>query len=217
MTRPTLNKLQILVHAAAWGPFLTLLWDFSQNQLGVNPIQAITLRTGKAALVLLILSLAVTPLSLLGWRQVIKMRRPLGLYAFGYALLHLFIYLVLDYGLDMRLLWLELVEKRYVIAGFTAWLLMVPLALTSTSGWQRRLGLRWKKLHRLAYFSGLAAVTHYMWLVKSDIRTPAAFAGVLILLLIVRLPLVRRRMQKLRQYLRRPFRRRPLTQPDPAA
>lgn len=194
MKRPPFSLIQIITHVGAWLPLIILLWDASQNRLGVNPIQDMTLRTGKTALVLLILSLTATPAAMLGFRKALKIRRALGLYAFGYALIHLFIYVGLDYGFDLHLLWLELTEKRYVIAGFTAWLLMVPLVLTSTRGWQRRLGRRWKTLHRLAYISGIAATVHFVWLVKSDIRTPLAFAGILLLLLLARLPTIRKRL-----------------------
>ncbi len=208
MKRFSLSRLQVVTHVAALLPLLNLLWDASQQGLGVNPIQTITLRTGKTALVLLILSLAATPASLLGFKQALKIRRPLGLYAFFYALLHLLIYVVLDYGLDWQLLWLELAEKRYVIAGFTAWLLMLPLALPSTRGWQRRLGKRWRTLHRLAYGAGIAAVVHFIWLVKSDIRTPLGFAAVLLVLLLMRRQPIRGWLVRSSRRLRRRWLRR---------
>lgn len=187
------HGLRLATHAGALMPLALLLWDAAQRNLTANPIQALTFRTGYPALVLLVLSLACTPASTLtGWKQLVALRRPLGLYAFFYAALHLAIFAGLDYGLDVRLIWQAVAEKRYVIAGFSAFLLLLPLAATSTRGWQRRLGKRWKQLHRLVYLAAPLAVVHYLWLVKSDIRAPLAFGAAVAALLALRLPPVRR-------------------------
>jgi sulfoxide reductase heme-binding subunit YedZ len=187
------HGLRLATHAGALTPLALLLWDAAHRNLTANPIQAITYRTGDPALVLLVLSLACTPAgALTGWKHLVTLRRPLGLYAFFYAALHLAIFAGLDYGLDARLIWQAVAEKRYVIAGFSAFLLLLPLAATSTRGWQRRLGKRWKQLHRLVYLAAPLAVVHYLWLVKSDIRVPLAFGAVVAVLLVLRLPPVRR-------------------------
>ena len=184
---------QLAVHVAAWMPLLALLWDAWQGHLSVNPIQDMTYRTGKAAMVLLVATLAVTPAYILfRFRSGLKVRRALGLYAFGYAFLHGLIYVGVDYGWDFQLILGELGEKRYVLVGFLALLLLTPLAITSTRGWQRRLKQRWKKLHGLIYPAALLVMLHYIWVQKADAREPWIWAGFLMLLLLVRIPRVRR-------------------------
>jgi sulfoxide reductase heme-binding subunit YedZ len=206
---PYLKKhwLLILMHVLALLPLALLAWDFLQNQLTVNPIQEITHRTGYYALLLLVLSLACTPLNtILGLRQVVPLRRWLGLYAFLYASLHFLTYIGLDYGLNLGLIWQELAEKRYVVAGFAAFVLLIPLALTSTRGWMRRLGKNWKRLHRLVYVAAILAVMHFVWLVKSDITEPLLFGAVLALLLLLRVPAVRKKLIALRYRIAPPRR-----------
>lgn len=191
--------LRLLAHIGALIPLGQLLWDAYGNDLTANPIQEITFRTGKTALILLILSLACTPANtLLGLRQAIPLRRPLGLYAFFYAFLHLLIFAVLDYGLDVSLIWQTVLEKRYVVAGFSAFVLLLPLAVTSTAGWQRRLGKRWRKLHRLVYAAAALAILHFVWLVKADRSEPLTYGAILGLLLALRLPAIRRTATRLR-------------------
>jgi sulfoxide reductase heme-binding subunit YedZ len=121
----------------------------------------------------------------------------LGLWAFAYASLHLATFAILDYGLDWLLIWQTVVEKRYVLAGGASFAMMVPLALTSTRGWQARLGQSWRHLHRLTYAAGVAAVVHFAWLVKADVREPVAWAIGLAALLALRLPPVRRTLASL--------------------
>jgi len=184
--------LLFATHIACWLPLAVLVFDFSQGQLSVNPIQDITLRTGKFALLILTLSLACTPVNtVFGFRQVIPLRKWLGLYAFLYAGLHFLTFAVLDYGLDWGLIQQAIVEKRYVLAGFAALLILVPLALTSTKGWMRRLGKAWKRLHRFVYLAGVLVIFHYVWLVKTDVREPVLWGAFLALLLILRIPRVR--------------------------
>jgi sulfoxide reductase heme-binding subunit YedZ len=203
--RPAVSALlQVAVHVASLAPLAVLIWDGLHHHLTVNPIQAITLRTGKTALVLLVLSLACTPLnSALGLRLALKWRRPLGLYAFLYAALHFLTFTVLDYGLDLFLLREAIFEKRYALVGFAAFVLLVPLAVTSTRGWMKRLGKRWKRLHQVVYVAGVLVVVHYVWLVKADRREPLLWGAVILLLLSLRLPFLRRGLTSLRQRARR--------------
>ncbi len=187
------RHIRLLAHVGALLPLALLVFDALLGNLTVNPIQDATLRTGKAALVLLILSLACTPVSKwLGFRAALKVRRALGLYAFLYASIHFFIFAVLDYGLNLEYLARALLEKRFALAGLAAGLLLLALAVTSFKYWQRRLGKNWKRLHRLAYLAGLLAVVHYAWLVKSDLREPLAWGAGLAVLLAARL--VKRRL-----------------------
>ncbi|MBW8311196.1 MAG: sulfoxide reductase heme-binding subunit YedZ [Rhizobium sp.] len=156
--------------------------------LGADPVAAITHFTGDWALRLLLLGLALTPLRrLLGQAWLLRFRRLVGLYAFFYACLHLATYLVLDLGGFWAQVFQDIAKRPYITVGFTAWLLLVPLALTSTRGWMRRLGRRWGQLHRAVYLAGALAVLHFLWLVKSDLREPAIYAAVLAVLLGLRL------------------------------
>jgi sulfoxide reductase heme-binding subunit YedZ len=201
--------LRLAAHAGALYPLASLLWDGYRRDLSlaINPIQAITLRTGGAALVLLIVSLACTPANtVLGWRWVLPLRRTLGLYAFCYAGLHFLTFTVLDYTLDWGLIQQAIVEKRYVLAGFGAFVLLAPLAITSTAGWQRRLGKRWKRLHRVVYLAAALAIVHFAWLVKAEAQRaePLRYGAILAVLLVLRLPPVRRTLGRLRHRLRRP-------------
>src|SRR6266545_1668464 len=147
-------------------------------------------------------------ITLFGLKQVLPLRRTLGLYAFFYICIHLFIFAVVDYGLDWELIKQTIVEKRYVLVGFSAFLLLLPLALTSTKGWMRRLGKRWKQLHRLVYLAAVLVIIHFVWLVKADIREPLLYGAILGGLLLLRVPSVRRALTQLRY---RFTRRRPAT------
>lgn len=194
------NWLRIATHIGALLPLAILIWDALNNNLTVNPIQELSQRTGKIALVLLVLSLVCTPLNtLFGFRQALTLRRPLGLYAFGYATLHLLNFAVVDYGLDPALLSEAIGEKRYVLVGFAAFLLLLPLAITSTKGFQRRLGKHWKQLHRLVYAAALLVIVHYVWLVKADVREPLLYGAIVVGLLALRIPMVRGMLTRVRQ------------------
>ena len=204
MRRLRNNWLRLLVHIGALVPLALLIWDGVHNRLTVNPIQEIISRTGKVSLVLLVLSLACTPLNtLLGVRQALPLRRPLGLYAFFYAALHLLVFAVPDYGLDLGLIWESILEKRHLLAGTIGFMLLIPLAITSTRGWMRRLGKRWKLLHRLVYPAAALAVLHFVWLVKADIREPLLYGAAVAGLLLLRIPPLRRGLARLRT-MRRP-------------
>jgi sulfoxide reductase heme-binding subunit YedZ len=169
-------------------PLALLAHGAFTDTLGADPVAALTHGTGDWALRLLLLSLAMTPLRrLLGQPWPIRFRRLVGLYAFFYACLHLSIYLVLDLGGYWTQIFEDIAKRPYITVGFGAWLLLLPLALTSTRGWIRRLGRRWGQLHRLVYVAGGLAVLHFLWLVKSDLREPLVYAAVLALLLGLRL------------------------------
>lgn len=194
------HALEILTHILALIPLALLIWDFFQDNLTADPIRAITLRTGIAALILLVLSLACTPVNILfGFKQVIRLRRPLGLYAFLYASLHFLTFIGLDYGFNLDLLQEAIFEKRYALVGFAAFMILLPLAITSTRYWMKRLGKQWKQLHRLVYVAAILAVVHFVWLVKGDIREPLIYGAVVGVLLLLRIPAVRKPIITLRQ------------------
>lgn len=186
------GALRWLAYLALSLPLAVLLWGFAQHQLGANPIREATLRMGKMALVLLVLTLVATPAyQLLGWRALVWLRRALGLFVCFYAGAHLGVIVGLDYRFDLALLQLDVLDKRYALLGLASFLLLLPLALTSTAGWQQRLGWRWTALHRLIYLAALLDVGHYLWLVKADTREPLMYGAIVVLLLILRLPILR--------------------------
>jgi sulfoxide reductase heme-binding subunit YedZ len=174
-------------------PLALVAYDAMNDGLGANPVEAVLHRTGDWALRLLLATLAVSPLRRwTGWPWLHHLRRPLGLLAFGYAMLHALTYVVLDRGLVWEDIVADVLERPYVTAGFTALVLMVPLAVTSTRAAMRRLGPRWQQLHRLVYVVAVLAVLHFLWSSKLDRPEPVVYAGVLAVLLLVRLPAVLR-------------------------
>ncbi len=197
------NWLWLLTNIGAAIPLLLLAFNAATNNLGFDPIAEVTSLTGKTALIILVLSLAATPINIVtGIRPVLKLRKSLGLWAFGYALLHFSTYIGLDYALDWRLIFADsLLTKRYVFVGLTALLLLTPLALTSTKAAMKRLGKNWKRLHRLVYVAGGLAVLHFLWLVKIDRTEPLIYAAILGTLLLIRVPPVRKRIISLRRSL----------------
>lgn len=165
-------------------PFAQLIYNALTDNLGANPIDAITRHTGSWALILLLVTLSVTPLrKIFSWNGLVKYRRMLGLFAFFYAALHFTTFLVLDHFFDFNAILKDIMKRPYVTAGFTGFVLMIPLVITSTAGMIRRLGKRWQQLHRLIYITAAAGVIHFYWLVKADIRRPVQYGFVLILLL----------------------------------
>lgn len=194
--------LQIVTHVGALLPLARLIWEYWQDLFIVDPVLEITSRTGKTALILLLLSLACTPINtVLGFKSVLRVRRALGLYAFMYAGLHFLTFVGLDYGFDFTLLGPAIFEQRFVLAGLAAFLILLPLAITSTRGWQKRLRKNWKRLHRLVYLAGLLVIVHFLWLVK-DPREPLRYGAILALLLITRIPRVKRAASRARQKLK---------------
>jgi sulfoxide reductase heme-binding subunit YedZ len=171
-------------------PFAQLALNAYAGDLGANPIETITRFTGSWALIMLIASLAVTPLRrITGRNELIKIRRPLGLFAFFYAALHFGTYMVLDLYFDFPAILKDVLKRPYITVGFAAFVLMIPLAATSTAAMIRRLGRRWQQLHYLVYVIAILGVLHFYWLVKADIRRPFQYGGVLALLLVYRLVL----------------------------
>jgi sulfoxide reductase heme-binding subunit YedZ len=177
-----------LVFATALIPLGLLAFGAASGGLGPNPIEAITHGTGDWTLRFLLITLSLTPLrALTGWNAVARFRRMLGLFAFFYGCLHLLTYLWLDKFFSWTDIVHDIPRRPFITAGFTAFVVLVPLAATSTAGMIRRLGGRnWKRLHRLIYLSAIAAVVHYWWLVKADVSRPRAYAIVLAVLLAVR-------------------------------
>ena len=163
--------------------------------LGADPVKELEHECGKTALNLLLLTLAVTPVrELTGQPQLLRLRRMLGLFAFFYVLLHFTIYLVLDLELNFATLGTDIAKRPYITIGFTALLLLIPLAVTSTNAMMRRLGRRWQRLHRLVYVIAVLGVWHFYWQVKRDVREPLIYAGILGVLLGYRV--VRARMRR---------------------
>jgi methionine sulfoxide reductase heme-binding subunit len=170
------------------GPLARLVWKGFHGMLGANPIEVITHSTGDWTLTFLLVTLSITPFRKLTRQYwLIGLRRMFGLFAFFYGLLHLTTYVWLDKFFDVHQMLADIAKRRFITAGLTAFALMIPLALTSTKGWIRRLGgKRWQALHRLIYFSAAAGVIHYIWLVKADLSKPLEYASVLGVLLLYR-------------------------------
>ena len=185
---------KVLVFAACLLPAALLVRGFLINDLGVNPVETITHSTGDWTLRFLLISLCITPLrKLLRKPGLIKFRRMLGLFAFFYGVLHFMTWAWLDMELDFGDVLGEIKKRPFITAGAVSLLAMVPLAITSTAGWIRRLGgRRWQLLHRLVYLSAAAGVLHYWWLVKSDVRLPAMYGAILLVLLLARVAIGRR-------------------------
>ena len=184
-----IRALKVPVFLLCLGPAFVLTWKGFHDGLGANPIDVITRTTGRWTLTFLLITLSVTPVrKLSGLTWLIRFRRMLGLFAFFYGSLHLMTYVWLDKFFDVHEMLHDIAKRRFITAGMTAWFLMLPLALTSTTGWIRRMGgKRWQRLHRLIYFSAAAGVVHFIWLVKADLRRPLTYGAVLAVLLAYRL------------------------------
>ena len=169
-------------------PLVMLAVQGPRGELGPNAIEAALHQTGLLALVLLLASLACTPLRwVAGWTWPARVRRTLGLLAFTYAVAHFLVYAVLDQGLAWGTLWADVTERPFISVGFAALVLLVPLAVTSTNRWVRRLGFpRWQRLHRLAYVAAALGVVHFVWRVKKDVTEPLLYGAVLAVLLALR-------------------------------
>jgi sulfoxide reductase heme-binding subunit YedZ len=168
-------------------PFLWLSFRAYTGRLSVNPIEDITLTTGIWTLRFLVVTLAITPLRrLTGWNRLIQYRRMIGLFTFFYAVLHVSTYVVLDLFFAWDLILKDIAKRPFITAGMVAFVSMIPLALTSTKGWIRRLGRRWQLLHRLVYLAGIAAAIHYLWKVKVPVGSPVYYAATVAALLLFR-------------------------------
>jgi sulfoxide reductase heme-binding subunit YedZ len=209
--------LKLLVFAAALIPFAHLVWRGFNGDLTADPLVEVTNETGIWTLRFVVITLAITPIRrFTGWNTVIRLRRMLGLFAFFYAMLHFMTYLIgdrlasLDFTVGfvawstlvnlMASIWEDVAKRPYITVGFIAFVSMIPLALTSTAGWIRRLGGRnWQRLHRLIYLTGIAGVIHYLWRVKADTLHPLIYAGIVTILLGYRLVLSFKRSRWQRQ------------------
>lgn len=170
-------------------PLEELIWRGFHNGLGANPVEFIQLTTGDWTLRFLVFTLCITPFrKLLNLPDLIRFRRMLGLFAFAYVCLHFLTYLVLDQSFDFAAIWKDTAKRPFITVGFLGFLLLLPLAITSTAGWIRRLGgKRWQTLHRAIYFAAVCGVIHYYWKVKSDVRMPLFYGALVAILLLWRL------------------------------
>ncbi len=194
---PRITGLKTAVFVLCLLPLALLVWDSLQANLGTNPIEEITHRTGDWTLRLLLITLTVTPArGLLGWNFLLRLRRMLGLFAFFYACLHFLTYVWLDQFFWWDEIAKDIVKRPFITVGFAAFVLLIPLALTSTNKMMKRLGRRWQQLHRLAYVTAILGVLHYLWLVKADVQRPLIYAALLTLLLAYRAYANRRRLMK---------------------
>lgn len=200
---------QIVIHFCGWFPLLITLYQVLTGNLTANPIQAVEQRLGRVALYFLIASLACTPIvTLTGWREPIKRRRALGLYAFMYASLHFIVFAGVDYGLDLPQLAKLTSEKPFILLGLTAGLILLALAITSFKWWMRQMGKGWQNLHRTIYLGGIIVVIHFAMARKANIATlsgdiiqPLIIGILLAILLLLRIPVIRRLASGLRQKL----------------
>ncbi|MCL4263358.1 MAG: sulfoxide reductase heme-binding subunit YedZ [Anaerolineae bacterium] len=185
--KTTAKILRVSAHVLSLYGLALLLLDYYRQNLGADPVREILLRTGEPALVLLILSLAVTPLTILfGWTQLHPLRRIFGLYAFLYVGLHFLTFIWLDYGLNLAYILDGILEQNFVLVGFAAFILLLPLAITSNKWSQRKLGKKWKTLHKLVYIIILLALIHFWWLVKNVYYMPFLYSVIVTILLLVR-------------------------------
>ena len=212
-TKPKITWLQVVIHVLGWLPLAYLAYEFFAGKLSINPIQDIEQRLGDIAVYFLIASLACTPLNtLFGWREPLKRRRALGLYCFLYASLHVLAFTGLDYGFNLQLILGIVLKKPYAIVGLATFILLIPLAITSFRWWQKKMGRKWTYLHRLVYLAGALDILHYAWAKKGDIfrlsgdiLRPLLWGLLLLLLLALRIPPVRRWVSGLRQKVAHAF------------
>ncbi|MFP4345700.1 MAG: sulfite oxidase heme-binding subunit YedZ [Anaerolineales bacterium] len=195
------NWLRILAHAGALLPLLLLVWDAVAGTYLIDPVQEILSRTGNSALILLLLTLSCTPIqTIFGFNRILRIRKILGLYAFFYALLHFFTFVGLDYNFNLAYLRPAFTDQPFVLIGLAALLILVLLAFTSTQSWQRRLGKRWKRVQQLIYVAAALVIVHIMW-VRKEILESVEYLIILVVLLFLRLPPVRRGIVSARKKL----------------
>ena len=189
MSKRTIVLLKVAVWAACLAPLALLVYQGFTNDLGADPTATVTHATGFATLRLLVISLAITPVRRLSVRLawLVRFRRLLGLFAFFYGCLHLLTYVWLYSGFSISAMIDDIAKRRYIVAGVTSWLLLLPLAATSTNWAIRKLGGKgWQALHRLVYLAAIGGVIHYWWIVKSGVRTPITITLVLSVLMLAR-------------------------------
>jgi sulfoxide reductase heme-binding subunit YedZ len=198
-----LNKKRrvLLLKGLVWllclAPGVWLVWRGFTDRLGANAIEEVLHRLGDTSLVILLVTLSITPIRrLTGWNDLAPLRRPLGLFAFFYLTIHFLWYAVVDEGLAFEFIVEDVIERPYILAGFTAWLILIPLAITSTKGWIRRLKKNWQKLHRLVYVATGLGVLHFYWQVKADTYWPLVATTVLVALMLLRIRQARRPSQR---------------------
>lgn len=209
-----LTLLQVLVHIGGWIPFALIVTNFFTNHLTANPIQAIEQQTGIQALTFLLFSLACTPLaSILGWKELLQRRKALGNYGFMYAALHVTTFVGLDYGFNFISILRDVGTKWYIIIGLIAFLLLLPLAITSFKYWMKRLGKNWKRLHKLVYIISPLVAIHFLLSVKGDltrlqgnIGQPILYGSIALFLLILRISTIKVALIGLRTRLQNMFR-----------
>jgi sulfoxide reductase heme-binding subunit YedZ len=159
-------------------PLAYVGWKFATDRLGANPIRELEIETGLWTLRFLAVTLSITPLrKAFGWNSLVKYRRMLGVFTFAYACVHLSMWVGVDWFFAWSDMWGEIVKHKYILIGMTTWLVMLPLAITSTKGWVRRLGKRWTTLHRLVYVAAITGTIHYLWAVKKDTFFPLVYLG----------------------------------------
>jgi len=203
----SITPTQITLHILGWLPLAVTIFQVMTGNMTVNPIQAVEQRFGRVAVYFLIASLMCTPIvTLTGWREPLKRRRALGLYTFLYAALHVIVFVGIDYGFDLKQIAQLIVEKPFILLGLTAGLILLALAITSFKWWMRQMGKGWQSLHRTVYLAGLIVVLHYAMARKANITTlrgdiiqPLLIGILLMILLILRIPSIRRWASSLRQ------------------
>ena len=189
--------LKGLVWLLCLAPGVWLVWRGFTDRLGANAIEEVLHRLGDTSLVILLVTLSITPIRrLTGWNDLAPLRRPLGLFAFFYLTVHFLWYAVVDEGLAFEFIVEDVIERPYILAGFTAWLMLIPLAITSTKGWIRRLKKNWQKLHRLVYVATGLGVLHFYWQVTADTYWPLVATTVLVALMLLRIRQARRPSQR---------------------
>jgi sulfoxide reductase heme-binding subunit YedZ len=207
--KPRFTPLQIIVHLAGWFPLLRLAIEYFTQNLTANPVQALEQHTGIQALIFLVLSLACTPLaSIFGWKELTQRRKALGNYGFMYAALHVLTFFVIDYGLNLGAVWVDIRSKYYILIGATAFLLLLPLAFTSFKYWMKRMGKNWKRLHRLVYIISPLVVVHFLLTIKGNIlrlygnfTQPLIYGGIVLILLLVRIKKIKLALLGLRGHI----------------
>jgi sulfoxide reductase heme-binding subunit YedZ len=190
-----LNKKRrlLLLKGLVWllglAPAAWLVWRGFTDRLGANAIEEVLHRLGDTSLIMLLVALSITPVRrLTGWNILAPLRRPIGLFAFFYLTTHFLWYAVIDEGLAFEFIIEDVIERPYILAGFTGWLLLIPLAITSTKGWIRRLKKNWLRLHRLVYVSTGLGLLHFYWQVKADTYWPIVAITVMVVLMLLRTP-----------------------------